>query len=199
MLRSSTPILRLAIVTGSTRQGRFGPQLSQWFEQIATDHGLFEVDVVDLADFGFPNVSGEGHPKQGVYSDQVAPFAARMAAADAFVFVTPEYNHGYPASLKAALDAIYLEWNNKPASFLAYGGAYGGVRAVEQLRQVMAELQIADIQQTLAIPKAAWGFFNEDGSVKDESTNVAAKSMLEQLAWWAAALKAGREVSSDRG
>jgi NAD(P)H-dependent FMN reductase len=191
---SSTP-LRLAVITGSTREGRFGPRLTAWFADIARAHGVFEVEVIDLADHGFPGQLGAGHPKQGEYSDEIAAFAQRIARADAFVFVTPEYNHGYPASLKAAIDSIYPEWAAKPAAFVAYGGASGGLRAVEQLRQVLAELHVMDIRESLALPRAQWTFFDEEGEPRDAAIEVVAKGLLGQLAWWAHTLRAGREAS----
>lgn len=195
MTSPSTAPLRLAVILGSTREGRFGPRLARWFTSEVEQHGGFEVDVVDLAEFGFPLPMGAGHAKEGGYEGAVAQFAARIASADVFVLVTPEYNHGYPAALKSALDALYAEWNAKPAAFLAYGGASGGIRAVEQLRQVLAELHVADIREAVHLPRAQWTFFDEDGDPRDASVAVAVKAMLEQLAWWGQALRAARLAS----
>lgn len=186
--------LRLAIIVGSTREGRFGPRIANWFADTARTHGIFDVDVVDLVDFDIPTRMGQGHPRQGVYSESVRPFATRIAAADSIVFVTPEYNHGYPASLKAAIDALHVEWLAKPVSFVSYGGASGGIRAIEQLRQVAAELHMVDIRETLSIP-FVFGAFDADGSIKDTQFETIAKGLLDQLVWWAAALTTARRTN----
>ena len=185
--------LQLAVVIGSTREGRFGGQVAKWFADLASETDLFEIDLVDLKDFGFPQEMGQGFPRMGQYPDSIKPFAERMAKADAFVFVTPEYNHGYPASLKSALDSIFAEWLAKPASFISYGGAMGGVRAIEQLRTVAAELHMVDIRDTLSIPFVFGAF--ENGKVKDENYAKSASEIVKQLNWWANTLKKGKEVA----
>lgn len=191
-LTHSSP-LRLAILLGSTRDGRFGGTVAQWFRELAEQHPSFSVDVIDLAEVELPTVQSAAHPKAGRYPDRVQPFARRIAAADAYVLVTPEYNHGYPAALKLALDSVYAEWNAKPASFVTYGGASGGIRAAEQLRQVLAELHVATIRDAVALPFARRSF-DEDGALIDEGrVSTAAKTMLDQLAWWGQALRDGRE------
>ena len=186
--------MRLAVIIGSTRPGRVGPKVANWFAEVARIDGRFEIDIVDLADFGFPIEMGHGAPKMGQYHPDALPFAERIAAGDAFVFITPEYNHGYPASLKSALDAIYNEWTMKPASFVSYGGASGGLRSIEQLRPVMAELHIHDIQASISLP-FVFGAFAEDGSLKDQMIGKSAQSVLDQLVWWSTTLKNGREVN----
>lgn len=186
--------MRLAVIIGSTRPGRIGPKVANWFAEIARIDGRFEIDIVDLADFGFPMEMGQGAPKMGQYHPDALPFAERIAAADAFVFITPEYNHGYPASLKSALDAIYKEWTMKPASFVSYGGASGGLRSIEQLRPVMAELHVHDIQASISLP-FVFGAFAEGGSIKDPTTSKSAQVVLDQLEWWTSTLKSGRETN----
>jgi NAD(P)H-dependent FMN reductase len=114
-----------------------------------------------------------------------------MAQGDGYVFVTPEYNFGYPAVLKNALDHIYHEWNNKPVGFVSYGGGAGGSRAVQQLRQVVVELQMAPIRAGIVIPFAR-RLFDESGGIKDEAYDGRANALLEQLLWWTRALKAAR-------
>lgn len=182
----------IAVVIGSTRPGRVGPTVAEWFAKLARTDGRFEVDLVDLAEYGFPLPLGQGFPKLGRYHPQAEAFAERMAAADAFVFVTPEYNHGYPASLKSALDSIYAEWNFKPASFVSYGGPGGGLRALEQLRQVSAELHLHDVQATVSIPFVSHAF-DEEGNLKDAVAAKSATAILNQLDWWSEALKLARE------
>ena len=189
--------MRLAVIVGSTRPGRIGPKVANWFAEVARTDGRFDADLVDLADFGFPIEMGQGAPRMGQYHPDAVSFAERIAQADAFVFVTPEYNHGYPASLKSALDAIYKEWTMKPASFVSYGGASGGLRSIEQLRQVMAELHIHDIQASISLP-FVFGAFAEDGSIKDPMAGKAAQTVLDQLSWWSSTLKNGREANPFR-
>ncbi|MCE7011111.1 NAD(P)H-dependent oxidoreductase [Kibdelosporangium philippinense] len=166
--------LRLAVVLGSTRAGRFGPTIARWFATHASHHPDMDVDVIDLLD---------------------APdFTERIAAADAYVIVTPEYNHGYPAPLKHAIDLCYTEWHAKPVGFVSYGGLSGGVRAVEQLRQVFAELHAVTIRDSVSFA-GAHAQFDRDGNPKDPSPcAIAAKGMLDQLAWWAHALRDARAV-----
>lgn len=185
---------KLAVIIGSTRPGRIGPKVADWFASAAILDGRFEIDIVDLAEFGFPIEMGQGAPKMGQYHPDAVPFAERIEAADAFVFITPEYNHGYPASLKSALDAIYKEWTLKPASFVSYGGASGGLRSIEQLRQIVAELHIHDVQASVSIP-FVFGAFNDDGTLKDAVAAKSAQAALDQLAWWSNTLKMGRETN----
>lgn len=184
---------RLAVIVASTREGRLGDRVAGWFADLARQHPEFSVDVVDLAEVGLPAVQSGAHPKSGRYSPAVQAFAERIGAADAFVVVTPEYNHGYPASLKTALDAVYAEWVAKPAGFVSYGGVSGGIRAVEQLRQVLGELHVVAIRDGVALPMAA-RMFDEDGELIDDGTvSTAAKLMLDRLEWWTAALRTARE------
>jgi NAD(P)H-dependent FMN reductase len=185
--------LRLAVIVGSTRDGRIGADVGRWAAQAATDHGGFVVDWIDLADVDLGDRQSAAHPRSGRYTAGVAAFAARIEAADAFLIVTPEYNHGYPAALKHALDAVYAEWGGKAAAFVSYGGMSGGLRAVEQLRQVLAELQVATTRDGVSISMAGRRF---DGSqLRDDTGETAAlKRTLDQLHWWGAALADARRV-----
>ncbi|MGN6089216.1 MAG: NADPH-dependent FMN reductase [Actinomycetales bacterium] len=183
---------RLAVVVASTREKRFADTVATWFAEQARTHGGFELDVIDLRDVDLPPL-GSAHPKSGRYPERVRAFAEQVGAAHAFVFVTPEYNHGYPASLKLALDSVFAEWNAKPASFVSYGGMSGGLRAVEQLRLVLAELHMVDIRETVALP-FAMRMFDEGGSLVDDGVvGASVKVMLDQLMWWTQTLRAGRE------
>ncbi|MFB7948219.1 NADPH-dependent FMN reductase [Kitasatospora phosalacinea] len=184
---TTTAPLNLAVVIGSTRENRFGPTVAHWFAEQARAYGEFTVDVVDLADADVPHrLTGEPTPG-------VAALTPRIEAADAFVVVTPEYNHSYPASLKAAIDWHYSQWQAKPVAFVSYGGMGGGLRAVEHLRQVFAELHAATVRDSLSF-HMAWEKFDADGQPHDAPTaNGAAKRMLDQLTWWARTLRAGRE------
>lgn len=186
--------LGLAVVIGSVRQGRLGPIVADWFAREARQSGRLDVDVIDLSEtelpLALPDFGGAPAPE---VADRLAPLTRRLAAADAFVVVTPEYNHSFPASLKNAIDWHNKEWQAKPVGFVSYGGLAGGLRAVEQLRQVFAELHSVTVRDTVSF-HGAWGQFAPDGSwPKDsEGCDAAAKTMIDQLVWWARALRDAR-------
>lgn len=181
-------MLNLAIIIGSTREGRFGPKVAAWFASAAREHGELDLDVIDLADAGLPSVLSS-KPSRAVQR-----YRQRLADADAFVVVTPEYNHGYPAPLKQAIDLAYEEWRAKPVGFVSYGGMSGGLRAVEQLRQVFAELHATTVRDVVSLHNP-WSLFDEDARMHEPSgADAAAKTMLDQLVWWAAALRTARQA-----
>jgi NAD(P)H-dependent FMN reductase len=178
--------LRVAIIIGSTREGRFGPTVARWFAGEVTQRADMTVDVIDLADAGLP----AAYPRE--FGPAELAFLARIDAADAFVVVTPEYNHGYPAPLKQAIDLPRRQWQAKPVAFVSYGGMSGGLRAVEQLRQVFAELHTVTVRDTVSFPNYG-RLFDESGDPVDvAAAGAAAKRMLDQLAWWASALRGAR-------
>lgn len=190
---------QLAVIVGSTREGRFAPVVANWFVAQAEQRADLTVDVIDLAEVPLPTVQ-QAHPvPTGEYtSPQVRAFAARIGVADAFVVVTPEYNHGYPGPLKLALDSVYPEWHAKPVGFVAYGGLAGGLRSVEQLRLVFAELHAVTIPETVSFYMAL-DQFDQNGQLRDpDGVNAAATTMLDRLAWWAYALRAARAARSYR-
>lgn len=180
--------LRLAVIIGSTREGRFAPVVAGWFgEQTSQRHDL-KVDVIDLVDLALP----AAYPAEP--DRTVRAYIDRLEVADAFVVITPEYNHGYPASLKQAIDLAHGQWQAKPVAFVSYGGVSGGLRAVEQLRQVFAELHAVTVRDTVSFHNA-WGQFDPSGQPHDRTgPSAAAKVMLDQLAWWALALRAARSA-----
>jgi NAD(P)H-dependent FMN reductase len=186
---SQTP-LKLAVIVGSIREGRFGPTVANWFTGQAARRADLTVDVVDLAETPLPTVFPEfGQPAAEAVERQLAAVSPRLAAADAFVLITPEYNHSFPASLKNAIDWHNKEWHAKPVGFVSYGGLSGGLRAVEQLRVVLAELHAVTIRDTVSFHNS-WGEFEEDGTHRDGAgCEAAAKTMLDQLTWWAHALR----------
>ncbi|MFG1998270.1 NADPH-dependent FMN reductase [Spirillospora sp. NPDC048911] len=188
-MMEQTP-LKLAVIVGSTREGRFGPTVVNWFIGEASQRDDLTVDVIDLAKTPLPTVFPEfGRPPGETVERQLAAVSPRLAAADAFVIVTPEYNHSFPAPLKNAIDWHNKEWHAKPVGFVSYGGLSGGLRAVEQLRVVLAELHAVTIRDTVSFHNA-WGEFEGDGTHRDgESCGAAAKTMLDQLTWWAHALR----------
>lgn len=184
--------LRLAVILGSNREGRFGPVVSRWFVGRAAERPDFTTEVVDLADTELPTALSS-RPGPAV-SAELAKVTERLAAADAFVVVTPEYNHSFPACLKALIDWHYSEWQAKPIGFVSYGGISGGLRAVEQLRQVFAELHAVTVRDTVSFHMAG-AHFDDEGQHKDPAqADAAAKAMLDQLGWWGLALRDAKSV-----
>src|SRR6201989_324099 len=156
----------LMIVIASTRPGRGGWPVAQWFIQRATERGDFEISVVDLAEFRLPLLDDPNHPRLRQYvNPHTHEWSGMVDAADAFVFVTPEYNHGYPASLKNAIDYLHGEWSFKPAGFVSYGGVAAGTRAVEQLMQVIAAVRMVAVAEAVNIPFHPQ-FFDDDGRLQ---------------------------------
>jgi NAD(P)H-dependent FMN reductase len=190
----SEALVRVAVIVGSVREGRFGPVVADWLAGVAGEQGGFEVDVVDLAEPDLPlALPAFGSTPAAAIVAEVGKVAPRLAAADAFVVVTPEYNHSYPASLKNAIDWHRDEWQAKPVAFVSYGGMSGGLRAVEHLRAVFAELHAVTIRETVSF-HGAHTRFGPDGLPKDDGAAVAAKAMLDQLAWWARSLTEAKAV-----
>jgi NAD(P)H-dependent FMN reductase len=178
--------LNLAVIIGSTREGRLGDKVGHWFAREAERHGRFIVDLIDLANVDLPAV----HPVKT--TPAIEAFLSRLAIADAFVAVTPEYNHSFPASLKHAIDQGLAEWRAKPIGFVSYGGMAGGLRAVEHLRLVFAELHAMTMRDCVSF-HSAWDRFDGAGEPKDsQSCSTAARRMLDQLAWWGVALQGAR-------
>lgn len=176
--------LRLAVIIGSNREGRFGPTVAGWFAEQARQYDDLEVDVIDLAEIPLPTVIDFGAAPDA----HVSELAERLETADAYVVVTPEYNHSFPAALKNAIDLYREQWRAKPVGFVSYGGMGGGLRAVEQLRLVFAELHTVTVRDSVSFHNA-WDRFDADGRPVDEGCNGAAKGMLNQLTWWARALR----------
>ncbi len=174
----------VAVVVGSVRADRIGPVVARWFLERLDDHGARAVDVIDLAELDLPAALTGG--------DDSELFGKRIEQADAVVVVTPEYNHGYPGALKTAVDTAYREWFAKPVGFVSYGGSSGGLRAVEQLRAVFAELHVVTMQTGVAIPRVHEAFDDSGTLRRPERAEAAASRMLRQLDWWAEALAAAR-------
>jgi NAD(P)H-dependent FMN reductase len=142
---------KVAIILGSTRPGRNGEAVAKWVYDIASKRDDAEFELVDLLDFNLPHLDEVMPPTMGQYANQhTKDWAAKIASFDGYIFVTPEYNHSTSGALKNAIDFLYGEWNNKAAGFVSYGGV-GGARAVEHLRLVMGELQVADVRAQVAL------------------------------------------------
>jgi NAD(P)H-dependent FMN reductase len=191
---SGTPF-RLAVIVGSVRSGRFGPTVARWFTGQAGKRADLLVDVVDLGEVAVSMALSDSGGEVPEESERaLRDLAERLGAADAFVVITPEYNHSFPASLKSAIDRHYTEWQAKPVGFVSYGGWSGGLRAVEQLRLVFAELHAVTIRDTVSFHGARSVFDAEGDPVSPEGCNEAAKVLLDQLSWWAGTLREARAV-----
>jgi NAD(P)H-dependent FMN reductase len=178
---------RIGIILGSTRPGRNGEQVAKWVYDIASRRDDAEFELVDLADFPLPHLDEAVPPSLGVYQhNHTKDWADKVASFDGFVMVTPEYNHSTSGVLKNALDFVYGEWNNKAVGFVSYGSA-GGARAVEHLRLVVGELQMADVRQQVAL--SLMTEFENFSVFKPGEHNLAAlNTTLDQVVAWSAAL-----------
>ncbi|WP_330230457.1 NAD(P)H-dependent oxidoreductase [Nocardia sp. NBC_00508] len=187
-------ILRTAVIIGSTRDGRFGPVVADWIAGHIAQREDMAADLIDLVETPLPTVfPAFGQAPSDEVVAQLGAVSPRLAQADAFVIVTPEYNHSFPASLKNALDWHNEQWHAKPVGFVSYGGLAGGLRAVEQLRIVLAELHAVTIRNTVSFHNYG-AVFGADGKPADPGCNVAAKAMLDQLTWWGQSLREARRV-----
>jgi len=186
-------MLKIGIIVGSTRPGRKADTVAQWVYDIARERDDAEFELVDLNTFDLPLLDEPVPPALGQYSKpHTQAWAAKIASFDGYVFVTPEYNHGPSGALKNAIDYLYREWNNKAAGFVGYGGA-GGTRAVEQLRLILAEVQVATVRNQVAL--SAYTDFENFTTFKPDPRHVAAvHAMLDQLVAWGGALKTLRET-----
>ncbi|MBR8744412.1 NADPH-dependent FMN reductase [Nocardiopsis sp. MG754419] len=174
--------LRVAVVLGGHHLGRTGPVVSAWFLDLAERRPGLEIDVLDVGE----------HRTDG-HGGRAAEFSHAIDAADAFVVVTPEYNHGYPGPLKSAIDSARKEWFAKPVAFVSYGGMSGGLRAVEQLRAVFSELHVTSVRTSVSLHNAQGLFVagtSTDGELRGAATAVG--EMLDQLTWWALSLREAR-------
>jgi NAD(P)H-dependent FMN reductase len=187
-------MMKIAIVLGSTRPNRNGEAVAKWVYDIAVKRTDAEFELVDIADYALPLLDEPVPPSQGKYSKaHTKRWSAKIAEFDGYVFVTPEYNHSTSGALKNAIDFLYAEWNNKAAGFVSYGSA-GGTRAVEHLRLIMAELQIADVRAQ-AILNLSTDFENYSVFKPAEGKEKSVNAMLEQLVSWAEAMRGVRERS----
>ncbi|MFC4062888.1 NADPH-dependent FMN reductase [Planomonospora corallina] len=185
-------MVKIGIVLGSTRPGRIGEAVAKWVYDFAAKRTDVDFALVDIADYNLPLLDEPVPPSMGQYSkEHTQRWAARIAEFDGYVFVTPEYNHGPSGALKNALDYLYAEWNNKAAAFVGYGSA-GGARAVEQLRLVAAELQIATVRgQVMLSLFTDFENFSVFNPAAHHEQPLA--TMLDQLVAWSRAMKSVRE------
>jgi len=184
-------MLRIAIILGSTRPGRKTELVARWVLDHARQRGDAEYELVDIAEFDLPLLDEPIPPSQHKYSkDHTKRWSEKIASFDGYVFVTPEYNHSTSGALKNAIDFLYSEWNNKAAGFVSFGSS-GGTRAVEHLRLIMGELQIADVRSQVAL--SLFTDFENFSTFKPQALHEKSlKSMLDQLIAWSGAMKTVR-------
>lgn len=176
--------LNVEVIIGSVREGRIAPAVAEWFVARASVQVGWAVSVIDLAELALPPDFSS--------SPATETLRRRLEIADALVAVTAEYNHGYPAALKTAFDSVKYEWRAKPIGFISYGGLSGGLRATEQLRQVVAELHMVSVRQSVSIHQVRKQFRANAWDV-DAAAVDAADKMIGQLDWWGRGLREHRE------
>ncbi|HVN26422.1 MAG TPA: NAD(P)H-dependent oxidoreductase [Candidatus Paceibacterota bacterium] len=193
--------IRIKVISGTTREGRFGDKPARWIADEAAKLPGVEVELLDLRDYKLPFFNEPVSPsmiKEPYANPVVQAWTRKIADGDAFIIVTAEYSHGYPAVLKNALDYVSREWNRKPVAFVSYGGV-GGARSVEQLRTVVIELQMAPIRNAVHIQWPVYAAIAEADKVTPElfaPVEGMKNGMLEQLMWWANALKTARMAAA---
>ena len=185
--------ISVKIILASTREGRKGEWVARYIQSRADKRSDWHVELLDLKEWDLPFYTSAKLPAMQKYdSERVKKWSREIDSTDAFIIVTPEYNHGYPAPLKNALDTLYNEWVRKAVAFVGYGGQAGGSRAIEQLKQVVLELQMAPAYEDIIIPRIRKAF-DEQGNSTNPHLAEEVETMFEDLNWWARALKAARE------
>ncbi|MFJ6530537.1 NADPH-dependent FMN reductase [Streptomyces longwoodensis] len=174
---------KLEIIVASTRPGRVGPSVARWIEAEAVAHaGFTEVETVDLAEVNLPFMNEPHHPRLGRYTHQhTRDWSAKVAEADAFVFVMPEYNYGYNAELKNAIDYLHSEWQYKPVGMASYGGVSAGTRAAQMIKQVVTTLKMTPVFEAVSIPFVQQFLDDDQRLTPNEIMSSSAKAMLDEL------------------
>ncbi|MEV7790584.1 NAD(P)H-dependent oxidoreductase [Streptomyces sp. NPDC087512] len=181
--------LAVTLIVGSNRHGRFGPVVADWLLDRLRRRDDLVPEVVDVAAADLPT-SFARTPEATAALAEITP---RLARADAFVVLTPEYNHSFPAGLKNLIDWHYAEWRAKPVGLVSYGGLAGGLRATEHLRQVFAELHAVTVRDTVSFHNAGASFDDEGGLTDPTGPDAAVKTMLDEVVWWGRALREAKE------
>jgi NAD(P)H-dependent FMN reductase len=184
-------VLTLKIITVSTRPGRIGPTVTTWFQTVAEKHGGFKVGVIDLAEVNLPLFDEPHHPLMRQYEkDHTKAWSKAISSADAFVFVTPEYNYFTPPTLVNALDYLSHEWNYKPAGLVSYGGISGGLRSAQAVKPLLTSLKIVPLPEGVAIPFVAQHLNDAKTTFQATETHkLAAAKLLDELQKWAVTLQ----------
>lgn len=187
--------LKIAVIVGSTRPARAGRIIADWFINEVKDTPDVAFDLIDLEEENLPFLNEPESAMTGNYTqDTTKTWSAKIAQYDGFVFVTPEYNHGYSAPLKNALDLLNAEWKHKPVAFVGYG-VLGAARSIEQLAPVAAQLNMVPLTSVTVNVIEIWAAFNEDGTPNPANfKGASAEAVVSNLTWWAKALKVAREA-----
>ena len=182
----------IQIILGSTRPQRQGEKVARWITALAAQHVEIQAHLIDLRDWPLPFFNECSPTPESYSADIVGIWERKVSLADAYIFVTPEYNRSFPAVLKNALDYGFKSWRKKPAAFVAYSGDItGGARAVEQLRQVVIGLEMVPIREAIYVP-TVWRQFSEDGQISDQAIRQKVGPFFEQLLWWSKLLQQAR-------
>ncbi|HEV7211015.1 MAG TPA: NAD(P)H-dependent oxidoreductase [Blastococcus sp.] len=190
----SRPVLQ--VVVGSTRPGRRGIAVATWVAGFARQHGGFDVEVLDVAEFALPVFDEPNHPRLQQYThEHTKAWSAAVSRADAFLFVTPEYNHSFPGSLKNALDYLSVEWADKAAGIVSYGGVSAGLRAATALKPVLAALRMVPVVEAVSVPFFAQFLTDDDAFVPNAELEGGAKVMLDELLRLTGALRTLRTAT----
>lgn len=185
--------LKTLIILGSIREGRIAEPVGDWVHDAAKARPDLATEIVDMKDWNLPFYAFAKPPAAGGYTDPLQiKWAEKIASADGYILICPEYNHGPPAVLKNALDFVYAEWNRKPCTFVGYGGN-GGARSIEQLRLVTSELQMAPLEGSVHI-MGVWGKVKDGVFTPDDRDTRWINHLFDELSWWGNALKAARDV-----
>lgn len=184
----------LKIISSTTRPGRKGPIIANWITEVAKQHESFDVEMLDLGNVNLPMMNEPNHPKLGKYVNDITKrWSAIIDEADAFVFVTAEYNHTYPASLQNALQYLSKEWNYKAAGIVSYGGVSAGTRAYKDLKTDLLPFKVVPLMEAVNIPFFTQ-FINDDNQlIPNEVMEKSAHAMLDELTRWSAGLKVVKE------
>lgn len=186
--------LKLQVIICSTRPGRVGPSVARWFHEYAREHGGFDVELVDLADFDLPLLDEPAHPRLQQYEhEHTRRWSRSVAAADAYVFVAPEYNYSPTPALVNALDYVYLEWNYKPCAFVSYGGVSGGLRAAQAARLQVTTLKMVPLMEGVTIPMVSSHIDERGTFTSSKPIDNSAAALLDELQRWARALQPMRQ------
>ncbi|SHI01191.1 NADPH-dependent FMN reductase [Pollutimonas bauzanensis] len=182
--------LKLQVIICSTRPGRVGPSVARWFNEVAARHAGFDTTLIDLADFNLPLYDEPLHPRLQKYENEhTKKWSASVSSADAYVFVTPEYNYCPPPAFGNSLNYLYNEWNYKPCGFVSYGGVSGGMRAVQLEKQLVTTLKMMPMVEGVAVPMVATLLDENRNFKSNELIDNSAQAMLDELYKWAQALK----------
>jgi NAD(P)H-dependent FMN reductase len=178
----------LGVVVASVREGRIGLPVAHWVVDAVRAHGRFEPVLVDLREIGLPMLEEPAHPRLQQYTDdRTRVWSAKIASLDAFVFVTPEYNHAAPPALINALDHLYNEWNYKAAAFVSYGGVSGGLRSVQMAKPLLSALKMVPIVEAVTLP-SVHKLVDAGRFTPEPAHQKAAAAMLDELGRWTEAL-----------